>query len=87
MARRGYAPDMRGLVPWVGAIIVLVALWPTVCMSAEGGPATACQSAVFLSLPWAESADTWGMVAAGGAAILTFVVLRKLLRRSTSKTP
>lgn len=42
MARRGYAPDMRGLVPWVGAIIVLVALWPTVCMSAEGGPATAC---------------------------------------------
>ena len=34
-----------------------------------------------------ESADTWGTVAAGGAAILTFVVLRKLLRRSTSKTP
>ena len=59
MARRGYAPDMRGLVPWVGAIIVLVVLWPTVCMSAEGGPATACQSAVFLPLPW-EKAPTRG---------------------------
>ena len=59
MARRGYAPDMRGLVPWVGAIIVLVALWPIVCMSAEGGPATACQSAVFLRRPW-EKAPTPG---------------------------
>jgi len=78
---------MRGLVPWVGAIVVLVVLWPTVCLSAEGAPATSCQSAVLLPLPWGESADTWGMVAAGGAAILTFVVLRKLLRRSTSKTP
>lgn len=85
MAARGYAPSMRGLVPWVGAFIVLVVLWPTVCMSAEGDPATSCQSAVFLPLPWGESADTWGMVVAGGAAIVTVVVLRRLLRRSTSK--
>jgi MFS family permease len=58
--------------------------WP---MSAEGGPATSCQSAVFLPLPWGGSADSWGMVAAGGAAILTSVALRRLLRRGTSKTP
>jgi hypothetical protein len=49
-------------------------------MSAEGGPTT-CQSAVFLPLPWGDSADTWGVVAAIGAALLTFLGLRALLRR------
>lgn len=71
---------MRRLLPWAGAIVVLVALWPTLCMSQEGGP-TSCQSAVFLPLPWGESADTWGMVAAVSAALLTFFVLRRVLRK------
>ena len=71
-------------MPWVGAALVLLALWPAVCMSEEDGPTT-CQSAVSLPLPWGESADTWGMVAASGAALLTFLVLRTLLRRPTAK--
>lgn len=71
---------MRRLSPWVAAAMVLVALWPTVCMSAEGGPTT-CQSAVFLPLPWGDSADTWGMVVAVGAALVTYVALRRLLRK------
>ena len=65
------------------AVIVLVALWPTVCMSSEGGPTT-CQSAVFLPLPWGDSADTWGMVVALGAALVTCLVLRRLLRKRTT---
>lgn len=73
--------DMRTLGPWIAGLIVLVALWPTVCMSSEGGP-TSCQSAVFLPLPWGESADTWGMVAALGAAVLAYFAVRYLLRRT-----
>jgi hypothetical protein len=60
-----------------------MALWPTVCVSQEGGPTT-CQSAVFLPLPWGDSADTWGFVAAIGAALLTFVILRRVLRHRTT---
>jgi hypothetical protein len=70
---------VRKVIPWVAAAVVLVALWPTLCMSAEGGPTT-CQSAVFLPLPWGESADTWGWLAAVAGAAITFVVLRLLLR-------
>src|SRR4051794_6512135 len=82
---RGYVEHVRRVVPWLAASLVLVALWPAVCMSAESGPTT-CQSAVFLPLPWGESTDTWGFVAAIGAALLTFIVLRRLLRRSSSDT-
>jgi hypothetical protein len=74
-----YLANVRTVIPWVGAAIVLVALWPAVCMSQEGGPTT-CQSAVFLPLPWGESADTWGWFAAIAGASITFVVLRLLLR-------
>lgn len=76
--------SMRRLWPFVGAAIVLVALWPTLCMSQEGGP-TSCQSALFIPLPWGESADTWGMITAVAAALATYLVLRTLLRRSGSK--
>jgi hypothetical protein len=79
-------PSMRKLWPWIGAVIVLIALWPTLCVSQEGGP-TSCQSALFLPLPWGESADTWGMVTAVVAAVLTYFVLRMVLRRSASKAP
>lgn len=72
---------MRTLGPWIGGFIVLVAFWPTVCMSSEDGP-TSCQSAVFLPLPWGESADTWGMVVALGAAVLVYFAVRYLLRRT-----
>jgi hypothetical protein len=61
-------------------MVVLVALWPAVCMSSEDGPTT-CQSAVLLPLPWGDSADTWGWLAAACAAALTYVVLRRLLHR------
>ena len=71
---------MRTLGPWIAGFIVLVAFWPTVCMSSEDGP-TSCQSAVFLPLPWGESADTWGMVVALGAAVLAYFAVRYLLRR------
>ena len=74
---------MRRLIPWVAAAIVLVALWPTVCMSSEGGPTT-CQSAVLLPLPWGERADSWGMIVAFGAALITHLVLRMLLRQRTT---
>ena len=77
---REYLQNVRRLSPWVAAAMVLIALWPTVCMSAEGGPTT-CQSAVFLPLPWGDSADTWGMVAAVGAAVVTYFALRRLLRK------
>ena len=75
---------MRVLGPWLAGFLVLVALWPAVCMSEEDGP-TSCQSAVFLPLPWGESADTWGMVVAGGAAVLTYFAVRHLLRRTASR--
>ncbi|QNN53700.1 hypothetical protein [Nocardioides mesophilus] len=71
---------MRTLAPWTAATIVLVAFWPAVCMSAEGGPTT-CQSAVLLPLPWGDSADTWGMAVPVVAALLTYFALRKLLRQ------
>ena len=80
MVRR-YRADMRTLGPWIAGFIVLVALWPTLCMSSEDGP-TSCQSAVFLPLPWGESADTWGMVVALGAAVLVYFGVRYLLRRT-----
>ena len=70
---------MRKIVPWLAAVLVLVALWPTLCMSSEGGPTT-CRSMV-MPLPWGESADTWGMVVALAAAVLTYVGLRRMLRR------
>ncbi|MFL6179249.1 MAG: hypothetical protein ACJ74E_05285 [Actinomycetes bacterium] len=76
---------MRRLIPWVAAVLAVVALWPTVCMSAEGGPTT-CQSAVLLPLPWGDNADSWGMVVAIGAALVTYVVLHRLLRQRP-KTP
>jgi hypothetical protein len=72
---------MRTLGPWIAGFIVLVALWPTLCMSSEDGP-TSCQSAVFLPLPWGESADTWGMGVALGAAVLAHFAIRYLLRRA-----
>lgn len=72
---------MRTLGPWIAGFIVLVALWPTLCVSSEDGP-TSCQSAVFLPLPWGESADTWGMGVALGAAVLAYFAVRYLLRRT-----
>lgn len=72
---------MRTLGPWITGFIVLIALWPTLCMSAEGGP-TSCQSAVLLPLPWGESADTWGMGVALAAGVLAYFAVRYLLRRT-----
>lgn len=72
---------MRTLGPWIAGFFVLVALWPTLCMSAEDGP-TSYQSAVFLPLPWGESADSWGMAVALGAAVLAYFAVRYLLRRT-----
>jgi hypothetical protein len=40
---------------------------------------------VFLPLPWGDSADTSGFLAAIGAALLTNIVLRRLLRRRTNE--
>ncbi len=71
---------MRVVGPWLAGLLVLVVLWPTVCMSSEDGP-TSCQSAVLLPLPWGDSADTWGMVVAVGAALLAYVAAHYLLRR------
>lgn len=72
---------MRTLGPWLAGFTVLVALWPAVCMSGEDEP-TSCQSVVLLPLPWGESADTWGMVAAVGAAVLAFFAVRYLIRHA-----
>lgn len=77
---------MRRLVPWLAAGLVLIVLWPTVCMSSEGGP-TSCQSVVLLPLPWGDSADSWGMVVALGAALLTYAILRRLLRPESQVSP
>ena len=68
------------MAPWLTAFIVLVALWPAICMSQEGGP-TSCQSVALLPLPWGESADTWGMAVALGAAVVAFLAVRWLARR------
>ncbi len=77
---------MRVLGPWLAGLLVLLALWPAVCMSSEDGP-TSCQSAVFLPLPWGESADTWGMLVAAAASVLTYVIFRHLLRRTERAAP
>ncbi len=77
--------DVRRLIPVVCALAVLVALWPVLCMSGEDEP-TSCQSALFISLPWGESADTWGMVVPIVGAVLTFLLLRRLLRRRPAGT-
>lgn len=76
---RTLAP-VRRVIPWLAAIVVLVALLPTLCVSQEGG-ATRCQSLALLPLPWGEHADTWGYVVAFAAMLATFVALRLLLRR------
>lgn len=71
---------MRRVIPWVAALMVLVALLPAVCVSEADGP-TSCQSLVLLPLPWGDDADTWGWAVAFGAMLATFVALRLLLRR------
>ena len=71
---------MRTLGPWLAGSIVLLALWPAVCLSEEDGPTT-CQSAVFLPLPWGESSDTWGVLVALSAAVGVYLGVRYLLRR------
>ncbi len=70
---------MRRVLPWLAAVVVLVALLPAVCVSEEGGP-TSCQSLVLLPLPWGENADTWGYVVAFAAMLATFLALRLALR-------
>lgn len=69
---------MGKVLAGAAALIVLVALWPSLCVSAEGGPST-CRSLV-LPLPWGDSADTWGMGVAVVAAVLTFLVGLRLSR-------
>jgi hypothetical protein len=76
---------MRRVLPWLVAVVVLVVLWPTLCVSQEGGP-TSCRSAVSLPLPWGESADTWGMVTAVVAAVVIFSVVRATLRRLPTRS-
>ena len=75
---------MRKVLAGVAAMVVLIALWPALCMESENG-ASSCSSAVFLPLPWSSSsADTWGMVTALLAAIFAFVLVLKLPRRNSS---
>jgi protein-S-isoprenylcysteine O-methyltransferase Ste14 len=81
-----YRADMRSLAPWIIGFVVLVVLWPTVCASSEGG-ATTCQSAVLLPLPWGESADSWGMIVAIGAAAIAYFAVRYVLRRNRRRDP
>ena len=71
---------MRVLVPPTAAFLVLLALLPVLGMSQEGGPTTS--RSLLLPLPWGDSADTWGYVVAFGASLLTFLLVRRLLRRS-----
>lgn len=70
---------VRRFLPAACALAVLIALWPVLCMSGEDGP-TSCQSVVFIPLPWGESADTWGMVVPIVLAVVTYLLLRRLLR-------
>ena len=74
---------VRRLIPVACAVVVLIALWPAVCMSGEDEP-TSCRSVV-IPLPWGESADSWGMVVPIVAALLTYVLLRQLLRRRPAR--
>ncbi|GHJ61170.1 hypothetical protein NOK12_36880 [Nocardioides sp. OK12] len=74
---------MRRVGPWVAGAVVLVALWPVLCVSSEDGP-TNCRS-VLVALPWGEGADSWGMVVAAAAAVLAFVVVRRLLGSGSRK--
>ncbi len=69
---------MRRLTSWVAAIVVFLALWPTLCVSSED-EATTCKSALLLPLPWGESADTWGMLAAVVASAATFILIQRLM--------
>ena len=77
---------MRRVIPWLAALVVLVALLPAVCVSQEDGP-TSCQSLALLPLPWGENADTWGYVVAFAAMLATFLALRLLLRDRDSDAP
>jgi hypothetical protein len=81
---------MRKLWPWIAAVLVLIALWPSVCVSQVIGEPTSCESVLLLplpSLPLGGSAATWGSVIAVAAALATYFGLRKVLRRSGSKAP
>ncbi len=75
---------MRSASAAILAGLVLVALWPTLCVSSEDG-STSCQSAVFLPLPWGESADTWGIAVAVAAALVTYFAVRDWLGRSARR--
>jgi hypothetical protein len=77
---------VRVVVAWLGALLTLLVLWPAVCMSSEDGP-TSCVSVLSTPLPWGESADTWGMVAALVASGAVFWLLRTLLRRGRPGGP
>ena len=83
---RRYRAGMRTSAPWIAGFIVLVSLWPALCVSSEYGP-TSCKSGVFLPLPWGESADTWGMLMAVGAAALAYFAVRYRLRRTRRHGP
>ncbi len=71
---------MRVVLPGLAAFVVLVVLWPAVCMGSEDVPTISCSS-LLIRLPWRGSADSWGIVVAVVAAVLTYVGLRWLLRR------
>jgi hypothetical protein len=74
---------MRIAVAGVVGVVVLLALWPALCVESEFGQSS-CTSAVLLPLPWGvEQADTWGMVVAAFAALLAVVLTLKLARRGT----
>ncbi len=75
---------MKGLLPWAAALLTLILLWPAVCVSSEDGP-TSCQSLALVPLPWGESADTWGFVAALVGAVVAFVAVRLLVSRHDSR--
>ena len=74
---------MRTFLAGAAGVGVLLGLWPAACMESEAGESS-CTSALMLPLPWsAENADTWGMVVAVFAAILTFVLVTELPGRPT----
>ncbi len=75
---------VRRLIPVLSALAVLVASWPVLCMSGEDEPPS-CHSAVLIPLPWGESADTWGILVSIVGAVLTFLLLRRLLRQASEQ--